>query len=196
MMNLPDPESMAWLEVVGHGFSGFDSVDEPDGDADLGAGPDHEPTEAERVLGVQRWMALDLHMALGHGTDAPPEFSDPEYAERSWADWWADLLAEARMSVAEVERLSRWKGEALPVMDGLQELGRALGLPPGARITGPMALAEVQQRATTTAKIRALHSPCGCRVEACGPNGRCRSCQTPYPCETARLFDAKGDDRG
>ena len=39
----------------------------------------------------------------------------------------------------KVERLTRWKAEALPVMDGLQELGRALGLPLGARITGPLA---------------------------------------------------------
>ncbi|MDQ7993552.1 MAG: hypothetical protein AAGC63_12025 [Propionicimonas sp.] len=60
-------------------------------------------TEAEAVIGVQRWMALDLFMALGHGTEAPPEFSDPENANRSWADWWADLLGEVRSRRTEAE---------------------------------------------------------------------------------------------
>lgn len=51
-------------------------------------------------------------------------------------------LAEAKASNM---RLAQWKHEALPVMDGLQELGQALNLPLGARITGPMALAEVRR---------------------------------------------------
>ena len=46
---------------------------------------------------------------------------------------------------AEVERLRRWKAEALPVLDGLQELGKALGLPLGSRITGREALAAVER---------------------------------------------------
>lgn len=45
----------------------------------------------------------------------------------------------------KVERLTRWKAEAMVVMDGLQELGEALGMPLGARITGPDALAEVRR---------------------------------------------------
>ncbi len=44
---------------------------------------------------------------------------------------------------AEVERLERWKFEALEVMSGLRELGKALGLGLGVQITGPAALAEV-----------------------------------------------------
>lgn len=36
-------------------------------------------------------------------------------------------------------RLRRWKVEALTVMAGLQDLGRALGVPLGASITGPQA---------------------------------------------------------
>ena len=46
--------------------------------------------------------------------------------------------------LAEVERLGRWKTEALPVITGLQELGAALGIPLGKRITGPDALAAVK----------------------------------------------------
>ncbi len=46
---------------------------------------------------------------------------------------------------AEVERLRRWKDEALPVLDGLQELGKALGIPLGSRITGQEALAAVER---------------------------------------------------
>jgi len=47
--------------------------------------------------------------------------------------------------VAEIERLTRWKNEALPVISGLQELGRALDLQLGRSITGPDALAAVEQ---------------------------------------------------
>lgn len=42
--------------------------------------------------------------------------------------------------VDEVRRLRKWKAEALPVIAGLQDLGRALGLAPGVRITGRTAL--------------------------------------------------------
>lgn len=65
--------------------------------------------------------------------------------------------------LAEVERLTRWKAEALPVMDGLQDLGQALGLPLGERITGPIALLEAvslrierDELAATVARVEAL----------------------------------------
>ena len=48
-------------------------------------------------------------------------------------------------TAAERERLRRWKDEALPVLDGLQELGQALGIPLGSRITGQEALAAVER---------------------------------------------------
>lgn len=44
--------------------------------------------------------------------------------------------AERQRLRDEVERLQRWKDEALPVIAGLQELGKALDTPPGERITG------------------------------------------------------------
>ena len=40
----------------------------------------------------------------------------------------------------ERESLRRWKDEALPVLDGLQQLGDVLRLPLGSQITGPEAL--------------------------------------------------------
>lgn len=43
--------------------------------------------------------------------------------------------------LAERDQLRRWKAEALPVLDGLQDLGRALHLAPGRRITGTEAAA-------------------------------------------------------
>lgn len=51
-----------------------------------------------------------------------------------------DQAARVRAAEAEAERLRRWKDEALPVLDGLQELGGALGLPLGSRITGRQAV--------------------------------------------------------
>ena len=55
-----------------------------------------------------------------------------------------DARARAEVAEAEVERLARWKAEALPVITGLQELGAALGIPLGKRITGPDALEAVK----------------------------------------------------
>ncbi len=71
--------------------------------------------------------------------------------------WLAELLAE-------VESLARWKNEALPVIAGLQELGAALGIPLGKRITGPDALGAVQALTERAEKaeqaiqrVRAIH---------------------------------------
>lgn len=47
--------------------------------------------------------------------------------------WLAELLAE-------VDRLTRWQTEATEVMRGLQDLGKALSLPLGERITGSAAV--------------------------------------------------------
>lgn len=63
---------------------------------------------------------------------------------------------------AEVERLRRWKADALPVLDGLQELGKALGLPLGSRITGTEALAAVErltsERGDLTTEVERLRA--------------------------------------
>jgi len=73
------------------------------------------------------------------------------------------LIREVKRLEAEVERLTRWQSEAMTVMDGLQELGVALGLPIGARITGPAAVeaattlrAERDALAARIAKVEAL----------------------------------------
>ena len=59
----------------------------------------------------------------------------------------AEFIEAAREDVGwlveQVESLERWKFEALEVMSGLRELGKALGLGLGVQITGPAALAEV-----------------------------------------------------
>lgn len=64
-----------------------------------------------------------------------------------------DLADENRMwmTVAldrktEIENLERWKAEMLPVLEGMQELGKALNLPLGAQISGPAALAAVEEK--------------------------------------------------
>ena len=55
-----------------------------------------------------------------------------------------DSVSDIPQLLAEIERLADWKASALTVMDGLQELGQALGLPLGERITGPLACAAAQ----------------------------------------------------
>lgn len=39
-----------------------------------------------------------------------------------------------------MERLRAWKQEAMKLFDGLQDLGRALDLPLGVLVTGPLAI--------------------------------------------------------
>jgi hypothetical protein len=56
--------------------------------------PEPELTAEQQVRGVQAWMALDLHMALGfpvdHSADAHHQ------GHKTWADWWAFLLHHVR----------------------------------------------------------------------------------------------------
>lgn len=76
---------------------------------------------------------------------------------------YAELAERVKAAEAEVERLADWKASALPVMTGLQELGKSLGLPLGARITGPLAFvaaealnARAEAAEATIARVRAL----------------------------------------
>ena len=96
-----------------------------------------------RQLGP-RSMVLNSRMLSG----------DAEFIEHSRED--------VPWLVEQVERLERWKAEALEVMSGLRELGRALGLGLGVQITGPAALAEVER---LTAERDALAAQVA-RVEA------------------------------
>ena len=61
-----------------------------------------------------------------------------------------------RETARERDELRRWKTEALPVLDGLQELGKALGLPLGSRITGQEALAAVERLRAIEGGVKAL----------------------------------------
>lgn len=62
----------------------------------------------------------------------------------------------------ERDELRRWKTEALPVLAGLQELGKALGLPLGSRIAGQEALAAVERLTREMDELsRALDNACG-----------------------------------
>ena len=114
-----------------------------------------EPTALPCVVDVDRALVV-----------FPPDATDvgmkrPEDRAANMA-----FIAAAREDVpwlvSEVERLERWKAEALEVISGLQELGKALGLRPGVQITGPAALAEV---ARLTAERDALAAKVA-RVEA------------------------------
>ena len=97
----------------------------------------------------------------------------------------------------ERESLRRWKDEALPVLDGLQELGDVLRLPLGSQITGPEALTaaarltrerdeardEVERLRAIESAIEALHVKrevylCGAMSEVPHRHGNERE---PYP---------------
>ncbi|MGB3602742.1 MAG: hypothetical protein WBA38_04220 [Gordonia sp. (in: high G+C Gram-positive bacteria)] len=69
------------------------------------------------------------------------------------------LIAAAPQLVAdladEVEKLRVWRSEALTVTAGLQDLGKALGVPLGHRITGPDATERAQALVAEVKKLRA-----------------------------------------
>ena len=76
----------------------------------------------------------------------------------------AEFIEAAREDVGwlveQVERLEHWKAEALEVMSGLRELGKALGLGLGVQITGPAALAEVARLTAELAEVKRTYTPC------------------------------------
>lgn len=95
-------------------------------------------------------LAKQLHQARNEGIRAL-------YADTTAEAWdsmdpssrsvWlvaADVMA-ASDHFTELERLRRWKEESMVVLSGLQDVGRALDLPLGARITGPLAVEAVNR---------------------------------------------------
>lgn len=56
----------------------------------------------------------------------------------------------------ERDELSQWKAEALPVLAGLQDLGHALGVPLGQRITGDVAAHRAKELRAAVARVEAL----------------------------------------
>ena len=92
-----------------------------------------------RKLGL-RSMVLNSRMLSG----------DAEFIEavRDDVPWLVD----------QVESLERWKFEAIEVMSGLRELGKALGLGLGVQITGPAALAEVARLTAERDALAAAHA--------------------------------------
>ena len=79
------------------------------------------------------------------------------------ATWQAARDAETIAGLeGEVERLTQWKDEALPVMAGLQDLGRILGVRLGTSITGESAAqaarALVARADAAEARVRAVEA--------------------------------------
>ena len=91
----------------------------------------------------------------------------------------------------EIDRLTRWQAEALTVMDGLQDLGNALGLPLGERITGTAALVAVERLKADLASAprRRCYRPrrCGKRRASFMTGPRCT------PDQTGRISRACGN---
>lgn len=201
-----------------------DAVRIMEGDSLDGAGPmtpDAAPQPAEldpaMVEAVARAiLTLGRVDQDGYAVDqqVEREWADPEQREESFAQARAALTAAGVPAlVDEVERLRRWKSEALPVMAGLQDLGEALGVGLGERITGEAAAEKARAlvaRATAAEQeleearltIRALVGD-GPRVAYPPPEGvsadftrACRACggtvtvvagnEQPHTCESDR----------
>lgn len=64
---------------------------------------------------------------------------------QSFAHAWFAMAQMARGAQIRREMDDKWRQEALEVMTGLQELGEALGLEPGTRITGGTAAEKARQ---------------------------------------------------
>lgn len=119
---------------------------------------DTDKANAHLIANAPTWLAellAEVDEAQAEAMDVGHDYD--RRGERLWrlaalAGWTPgneadnDATAESyvRERLAEVDRLSHWKAEALPVIDGLQELGAELGIRLGGRITGPDALAAVK----------------------------------------------------
>ena len=95
------------------------------------------------------------------------------------------LAAREQALREEIARLSRWKEEELPVLDGLQDLGRALGLTLGERTTGPAALAAVEELQAALDRVRRLHQQDTGNLAA---GDWCPGCGDREPCATKRAI--------
>ena len=130
------------------------------------------------------------------------------------AEFIAYAPEDIRALIAEVKRLEAWKREAVTVMGGLQELGKALGLPLGEQVTGPEALAKAKElkesrdgwvsymmeMVVTKQKLEAvkrIHTPEVVQVSTANESmiDLCWCCKETYPCSTMRALGVRSDRR-
>ncbi|WP_242594554.1 hypothetical protein [Streptomyces sp. GB4-14] len=158
------PHTLNWHRHVGCivGSCGCGRFEEqPDPEAD-----EPQLTAEQQVRGVQAWMALDLHQALGwpvdHGATVVHQ------GRKSWSDWWAELLAGVR----NVQMMRRYRGE-LPE-PAVSSAGQApatnqRACPPGCVACAadeshdPAPAAGARQEATALELLPLLASPEPCR---------------------------------
>jgi len=79
-----------------------------------------------------RLAGIDIRLALTETGFAPPRM-----------DLWQWYHGDVGFLRSEVDQLRRWKAEAMEVMSGLEDLGKALELPLGESITGTVAAGRV-----------------------------------------------------
>lgn len=102
----------------------------------------------------------------------------------------------------ERDQLRKWVAEVMPILDGLQEMGHALGLPLGEQITGPLALdavkalkAERDELQARIDQVREIHKDAGPSQgytatgygvieHCCGACGSHGEYGQPWPCPT------------
>lgn len=111
------------------------------------------------------------------------------------------MSAPNHTMAVDVEHLRRWKEEATEVLIGMQELGKALGLPLGTRITGTLAAetaerlkAERDEAHAALDRVRRLHSQ---DTSLLLPGEWCPACGDAMPCSTIRAMATSnvGDSR-
>jgi hypothetical protein len=120
----------------------------------VAAGEEYLRGEAEAALAdalanTPSCEALQTCRAIGRAESAEAE------RDRNH-EWWTAETNRSHAAEAERDRLQRWKDEALPVIAGLQELGRALGLRLGESITGPEAAKAAEAMRAERDGLRAL----------------------------------------
>ena len=143
----------------------------------------------------REWIGVTREIA----TDYDPDVFSSRNCSKADAELYANAPTWLADLLAEVDRLSRWKAEALPVMTGLQELGKALGLTLGESITSPSAVdaahalrARAEAAEQAVERVRELHPPT--RDETAATEW-CYTCLLPYPCTTIRALDG-GEQHG
>lgn len=109
----------------------------------------------------QDFSAGPFAIGCGCGAALPSDAAHQAHvAEVIVAAGWVSP-EQYRDQVKLVAVLETWKDEAMEVMDGLDALGKALGLPLGEQITGTAAAETAARLSARLAEVRAIHHEWG-----------------------------------
>ncbi|MEU9245834.1 hypothetical protein [Streptomyces sp. NPDC048385] len=87
---------------------------------------DRQLSRDEEIRGVQGWMAMDLHRALGLSVDDHSKYQ----GHASWADWWANLMAQINQRTRAIQAYAQAQRTDLEVTSDFSVIAATYGADP------------------------------------------------------------------